>query len=329
MITRRQFGLGLCGARFLWAQDEPVFTADAKDIAVDTAVMRRQRPFRGLRATDFVLYENGQPQAIRAITPEELPLDLVLIFDVVPGPILFPSDDVPKQSMAYADVARARLLNGAANVLLQIRPEDRVAFLTHTLPPRIELPFTSDRNTIGAALRSMGTLKYQAGFSELVTIEYAVRMLAELGSAPGRRRVIVRLGTSLGGPVPYADEAIIRRLWMENVIYSYIDIVFPGSKVASDGPIGPSSIEPVAALYRMMNPFHVADATGGDGLKFLDPKDPLDLLTPMRQRYVLWFRQPDGAVAGEKRKISVELAPEVRARYPDAVVKARSGYVTR
>jgi hypothetical protein len=174
----------------------------------------------------------------------------------------------------------------------------------------------------------MGTLEYQHGFSELLTIEYAVRMLAGLGRSPGRRRMIVRLGTILEGPVPYADEAVIRLLWAENVIYSYVDISYPLVST-HDSPIGPSSSEPVAPLYRRQNPYHVADATGGDALKFLDPKDPLDLLTPMRQRYVLWFRQPEGVAAGEERKISVELSPEVRKRYPDAVVKARSGYVTR
>ncbi len=72
MTTRRDFWLSLCCAAQIRAQDEPVFTADARDVPVEVAVTRSQRPLRGLRAEDFLMLENGQPQPIRAVTSEEL-----------------------------------------------------------------------------------------------------------------------------------------------------------------------------------------------------------------------------------------------------------------
>ncbi len=233
---------------------------------------------------------------------------------------------------------RARLLNGAANVLLQTHPADRVAFLTHTEPPRIQLPFTNDRNAMATTLRLIAAMDHEPGFSEPLTIEYAVRMLLDLGPAPGRRRLIVRLGTFIGSGVMYSDEPTIHRLWAENILFSSIDIMLdgggfdaPGGSPMEVSPTGDSfgRREPDGPLYRIMNPNHIAQATGGDAVLFLDPKDPLDMLTPIRQRYLLWFRQPDGLAAGEQRKISVELSATLRERYPDVVVRTRAGYVTR
>lgn len=332
MTTRREFGLALCCAAQLRAQDEPVFTADARDVPVDVAVTRSQRPLRGLRAEDFLLFENGRPQPVRAVTGEELPLDVVFLFHTIPN-----TKGLKKSTVRITEPMRARMLNGAANVLLQTRPADRVAFLTHTEPPRIQLPFTNDRNAMAAALRSIAAMEQESGFAEPLTIEYAVRMLLEVGPAPGRRRLIVRLGTFIGSGVMYSDEPTIHRLWGENILFSSIEILFqgggfnPGFGTAEVSLTGDSfgRREPDGPLYRVYNPNHIAQATGGDALQFLDPKDPLDLLTPLRQRYILWFRQPDGLAAGEQRKISVELSATVRERYPDVVVRARAGYVTR
>lgn len=330
MTTRRQFWLTLCGAtRLLRAQGEPEFIADVQDISVDTAVTRNQRPLRGLRAEDFVLLDNGQPQSIRAVTNEELPLDLVMIFHT------FPQEPEAKSKAGQLfEQAKARLLNGAANVLLLTRPEDRIAFLTHTSPPRIELPFTNDRDAFAAALRRVASLEYNPVFSEVVTFEYAVRMLAELGLDRGRRRLIVRVGTVPGQGLPYLDDTVIRRLWSESVIFSSIEILGPGGGfnpgfyIPEIMPIGVGGgPEPDGPLYRISNPFHIAAATGGDTVSFLDPKDPQDLLSRLRQRYILWFRQPEGLEPGQQRSISVELSPDARQLYPDAVVQARSGYV--
>ncbi len=330
MTTRREFWLALCCAAQLRAQDEAhdkaVFTALAQDVPVDTAVTRSQRPLTGLHAEDFVLLDNGDPRPIRAVTAEELPLDLVLIFQTIP-------------QVRLAGQMRARLLNGASSVLLHTRPDDRVAFLTHTDPIHIELPFTNDRDAMATTLRRIAAMEYSPGFSEQLTIEYAVRMLAAQGPAPGRRRLIVRVGSIVVSGLSFMDDPVIRRLWSENVIYSSIETYAsegdfnPGFKpnqfYAHDSLLGTRSKEPNGPRYREHNTNHIAQATGGDAIGFLDPKDPQDLVTRMRQRYVLWFTQPADLEPGQPRRISVDLSPEVRRRYPDAVVRARAGYITQ
>jgi hypothetical protein len=133
----------------------------------------------------------------------------------------------------------------------------------------------------------------------------------------------------------YADEPVIRRLWAAEIVFSNVEILLPGGGFdpGFDGRRGFSNgayaTEPVGPVYRIRNPNHIANETGGDAVRFLDPQNPLDFLTPIRQSYTLWFRQPEGLEPGQQRSIRVDLSPEMRERYPDAVVKARSGYITR
>jgi hypothetical protein len=82
-------------------------------------------------------------------------------------------------------------------------------------------------------------------------------------------------------------------------------------------------------LFQRYNPIRIAQATGGDRIVALDPKHPGDLLTPIRQRYTLWFNQPSGVPAGKSRTIKVELSESTRSRFPNAIVKAREGYVAQ
>ena len=69
-------------------------------------------------------------------------------------------------------------------------------------------------------------------------------------------------------------------------------------------------------LFRRYNPIHIAQATGGDRIVAMDPRHPRDLLTPLRQRYTLWFNQPSERIPGESRTIQVDLSEAARRRFP-------------
>jgi hypothetical protein len=264
----------------------------------------------GIGAEDFRLFENGQPMSIRAVISKELPVDLVLMVHPFRGGIL--------EGLIRSMERITEMLPG---------PEDRVAILIDAEPPRIELPFTNNHDTVLAVVRRIGSSDYQSSFSEVLAIEYAVRMLAEMKPDPGRRRVIVRLGPLSGDR--YADEPVIRRLWLENIVFCNVETSLFGGGLNNPLKTGFGDKEPDGPLYRFGNPNHIATATGGDSIKPLDPKDPEELIADLRQRYVLWFTQPEGLEPGQERRVSVELTPETRSRYPDAVVRARTGYVTR
>jgi hypothetical protein len=207
--------------------------------------------------------------------------------------------------------------------------------------PRIELRFTHDRKAIAAAIKRFGDPEHADEnivlSSEALAIEYAVRMLADVvqrdeargdpNARTNRRRLIVLISNIFGVGTRYADEPVIRRLWDQNIILSVIDNAPPTESTKSVQRSSGGDSQTI--LFRRYSPIHIAQATGGDRILMLDPQHPADLLTPIRQRYTLWFNQPSDLTAGESRTIRVDLSEPARRRFPDAVIKAREGYVTR
>jgi VWFA-related protein len=327
----------------------PLFTASTNNVIVDVAVTGDQRAAKGLGREDFIVLDNGQPTTIAGIAHDELPLDIVLVCQSPlrgPGGVWinphhaepFPdrSDIVIMPGGFVQESIPQRLMNAAANAVLGSRPGDRVAIVAYGKDPHITLRFTDNRKAIAAAIKRFGDPENAEDnivlSSEAVAIEYGVRMLADVekddpNARANRRRLIILISTTNGTGTRYADEPVIRRLWEQNIVFSAIDY----------GPPSPSTMgversgggESQTILFRRYNPIRIAQATGGDRIVTLDPQHPRDLLTPIRQRYTLWFNQPPDAPPGELRGIRVELSDAARQRFPDAMLKAREGYVTR
>lgn len=308
-------------------QDAPAVATGGNRVRVDVSVTQDHRPLTGLRAEDFVLLEEGNPREILAVSHDDLPLDIVVLSpERIPA---FPIDIVE------LDYYIKRMQSTVANALLAMQPGDRVAFISHGMEPRILQSFTDDRNLMAVALSRLGPgstefLREWPGLQALA-YEYAVRMLLDAsGGDPTRRRLIIKLR---GLPESinsgeYADGAIIRRLWRENIVLSAIVVVNERRHTPSP-MLSPTREKPVDANFRLENPLHIAQATGG-GVYFDLPgaRQPGGLLADARWRYTLWFDPPGDLPSGAERRISIEQSEDARRRFPNAVVEARQGYVT-
>src|ERR1700759_2429206 len=62
----------------------PLFRANVNLVTVDAAVLNKKpgRALGPLTANDFTLYENGAAQRIEYFSQDELPLSVVLLFDL-------------------------------------------------------------------------------------------------------------------------------------------------------------------------------------------------------------------------------------------------------
>ena len=71
----------------------------------------------------------------------------------------------------------------------------------------------------------------------------------------------------------------------------------------------------------------VASETGGE-VVHADPPGPAfrEMVARLRKRYTFYYPMPQ-AKKGQIRKVTVELAPPAKKRYPDAEVLARKGYL--
>jgi Ca-activated chloride channel homolog len=157
------------GSRPMVAQG-PTFSARTEMVRVDVLVTEKGQPVRGLRAADFEVLDNGVPQEVRLATFEQIPLNLVLVFDM--------SDSVAGERLERLQVAGRALLGG-------LKPEDQAALITFSHVVTLDSSLTKDVARVGMALG----LAEPAGDTALVDASYAGIMLGE--SDVGRALVIV------------------------------------------------------------------------------------------------------------------------------------------
>jgi hypothetical protein len=84
-VVKKFVALSLMMAALLYAQDQtPVFRATSELVLVDVQVLHRKTgaPAPALRVADFQFSEEGAPQRIVHFSRDELPLSVVLLFDL-------------------------------------------------------------------------------------------------------------------------------------------------------------------------------------------------------------------------------------------------------
>src|SRR5258708_12493785 len=76
------FALGLFLALICLAQESPTFRFDVSLVRLDAEVTDGTRTLHGFHKEDFDVKDNGQPRHFRYFSQEEVPLDLILLFDI-------------------------------------------------------------------------------------------------------------------------------------------------------------------------------------------------------------------------------------------------------
>jgi VWFA-related protein len=146
------------------------FTSRAEAVQVDVLVTDRGRPVMGLGASDFEVLDDGVPQQVELVSLEQLPLKVVLVFDM--------SGSVSGERLDHLQAAAGTLLTG-------LKPADRAALLTfsHVVTQRSAL--TRELHQVRTALSVEGT----QGGTALVDGTYAGMLVGEADA--GRALLIV------------------------------------------------------------------------------------------------------------------------------------------
>src|SRR5437762_4517435 len=158
-------------------EDFDVIRVSSNLVMVPVSVVdAKGEPVRGLQVSDFRLDEEGRTQQIVEIgNPDEVPLDIAILFDVS-------SSVSQKNFFVFQQQAAASFLKQV------LKPVDRAAVITITDQPRIIQTLTSADAattkllTIPAASSPVPTAFYD-------TVSFAAKYLAE--NAPGRHRRVI------------------------------------------------------------------------------------------------------------------------------------------
>ena len=303
----------------LRAQDGiPVFHATTELVLVDVQVLhnRTRTPAPALQAKDLRVFEDGMEQEILQFSRDELPLSVVLLFDL----------------STTAHSVLKRMAEGARTALTRFKPEDEVAVMVYGPSARVVDGFSTDRGRTARAISQAAALR-EEGESYFNEAVYRAAIELRQASTPASRRVIVWLTDNdpnvpihTANPVHTEIEAF-RALHEEGVVVAPIllrDLKWlPLSLMMGliEGPFEKSHPPGDARKY--------AELTGGQAMSLRGRNAGArlgELIDSLRARYTVGYRPAQSKPSGTFLKLRVELAPGSSLRSKEWTVLARQGY---
>lgn len=306
----------------------PVAVTDASGNAV-----------QGLKKEDFLLEEEGRAQQLQTVgTAEEVPLDIVILFDIS-------SSVTAKDFFARQQEAAARFLR------LVMKPADRAAVVTIADKPALVQPLAPSEATASAILRiPPATRAVPTAFYDTVT--FAAKYLTD--NAPGNHRRVILAVTdgddnfstvvreqsvaefealkkeeAQESTRPVGERAAARRDLQNRHVRAVAGVqrAVQGADAVfySINPGGPSVRLNEISMRAQTGMQTVADATGGTAY-IPSQNSELDnifrqVAAELRAQYLLQYLSNNQATVGKFLRIKVTTPTR-----PDTRIRARQGY---
>jgi VWFA-related protein len=307
---------------------EPVFRLDVRLVQVDAQVMNKKTRHTtpSLKREDFLVMEDGVPQKISSFSQDQLPLSVIMLFDLTDSvrPVL------------------KSLAGGALEALQHLKPEDEVSVMVYAASAQLLQGPTTDRALAVAAIEKAGRMESgeAAFFNE--GIFQAAEQLAKSGNALSRRVIIwltddvpnipseseipSRYRRSLKGAMPHSQKEALEELLRTGAV---VCSLVKRSEQSHDG----EQWMMAHPVQRMLHPpgevYKYATATGGQVIEY--SKKELSqklaaLIDDLRMRYSLAYHPSAQKPRGKFCAIRVKLSPEAKKAAGEVLVEARQGY---
>jgi VWFA-related protein len=306
----------------------PTFRSSTELVLLDVQVVHKKMktPAPPLEQGNFEVYEDGQRQEVKSFSRDQVPLSVVLLFDLTDSvrPVL------------------RRLSLGAKSALTHFKPEDEVAVMAYAASARILDGFTKDRRRTRDAIERAAYMKSNeaAFFNEAVF--QATQELRE-SENESNRRVIIWLTDNLpnvptewnraheGATVPegslHTQEDALRALHETGTM------VAPLLLTDAAMLIGTAPLRAYEALWSKSHPpgdaKKYAEWTGGQAMQMggKNVEQRLaDLIDELRSRYTIGFQPSQAKSPGAYCTLRVALAPDGPLHPKDWNVLSRTGY---
>lgn len=269
----------------------------------------------GLGKDDFQVKEDGRPQPLQFFSAEhQLPLTLGLLLDTSPS-----QRNTLTEQQAISDSFFREVLQ-PHDLAFVIGFDVQVQLLRDFTNSARELSEAVDTAHIGGAdVASMGINPgtFPGGGSQGATHLWDAVYLAchdELAHQAGRKAIIVVTDGGEQGSSYTHEDALRAALDSNTVVYTIM--TYDSRDGGYDRGPGPGDLH------------KITEQTGGrtlDGNRDLG-KAFSQLADELRSQYSLGYHSDQTAKDGKFRKIEITLTDAAKKRYPDAKIRARSGY---
>jgi VWFA-related protein len=297
--------------------DDEVIRVNVELVQVDVQVLEKKTgcPAGALSKEDFQLYEDGVQQKIAELSRNQLPLSVLLLFDLTDSvrPVLKP------------------LATGALQALQHLKPEDEVAVMVYAASAQLLQDFTTDRAQVVSAIEKASGMESgePAFFNEGI-----FQASAQLGKAsnPKSRRTIIWLTDNVPN-IPSDREHSENDAFREAFETGTVISTLLERSAISDFFIATFSKNPMFGPFRMHNPpgdvYKYAERTGGEVMK--SGKEEVStklaqLIDEIRTRYTLGYYPSAKQPKGKFCQIKIRITAETQKREGRLLVRTKQGY---
>jgi VWFA-related protein len=309
----------------------PLIRVSTQFVVLDALVEdgKTGAPVADLKANDFAVLEDGKMQSISYFTHDQLPLSVVLLFDLT----------------ETVQSTLKPLAQGAHEMLAHLKPQDEVSVMVFSSHTELLQDFTTDRGLASAAIERAAEMKSKEGTFIHEDMYEAVGQALK-STLPQSRRVLVWLtdGTAnfensltqktIGKQAPphlhSREEATTALLQSGVSVAALID-----RSAGTDAFLAAADVSPFSFLMgaRIGDINKYADLTGGPVLKTSKKEVAVrlaELIDQLRARYSLGYKPGSAKPAGSFCKVQVELTSASQKRNHsgkgDVLVRSISGY---
>ena len=281
-----------------------MFKTGTSDVRVDVQATSGNDLIKDLAKDDFVVTDEGKPQNIVSFAHGDEPLNVILLLDI--------SGSMQKYVEQIARTAK--------DSLRHLRPGDRVAVMVFAKTSAVHQDF-SDNLAETARQISHAVHDHDVGYTTQINaaVMDAARYMREHGDPAGRSAILI-LTDNLSMSFQLTDGQVIRELNKTGTVFNAI---------VTGRAIRPKPLAPGMYTNPDFTPadvFHLAEETGGEAVKSENAEQSFnEMIERIRSRYMLVYHEPPSA-PGMFRHIEVALADAAKKRYPQAELRARSGY---
>lgn len=285
-------------------------------VLVDVLPLQKKtaRVIGGLNRDDFSVYEDGVRQTISHFSKDKLPVSVVLLVDRA-GCV-----------NAFNEQIRAATIRAVSH----LKPEDEVAIMTFSNKVALVQPFTRDRQAIADKIMAVERQHHSEQHYFNAGIYEASEYMKKAANPAGRRAIIVL--TSLEASIDFSKisekEALLSVL-ESGAVVSGILVQSLGGRIEQGIRGKPTSFLRHLGLRTGSLKMFVGE-TGGE-LVGAAP-DKIDstlnrLVDNISSSYSLAYAATNTARDGKRRRIRVELSPEIEKREGKIALLTRRSYV--
>jgi VWFA-related protein len=292
-LTSRRPGLKcvttvLCSLLLL--QEPNTLKVDVPVVSVDVTVVDSKGALvNNLTKSDFEIYEDGIAQEVRFFSPVSTPYNVFLLFD---------SSDSTRDNLDF-------MVQAAAELIVNLRPEDKLAIASFDDDFKLHLAWSTDRTKAMTALRQMIQPHESNETRFYAALDRTLRR--EFKGVAGRRAVVV-LTDGKDTPFFYGSKSDFKRL-LQSTREQRIPVNIVGLQNEALSPV----VFPNTSVYLnavRVNMQQLVDNSGGEILFSKDFDDVVRLYEQIGHRleasYSLGYIPLNAKRDGSFRKIDVK-----------------------